>query len=73
MNNIDSPFEVLSAMDLFERLTEQEQYIVGWKTGIHGPVKTSKSLAKELGVEVNYIDDSYSKSINFIKKHLLDE
>lgn len=70
---IDSPFEVLTAMDLFERLTDQEQYIVGWRTGIHGPIKTSNALAKELNVTLETVNESYTRSINFIKKNLLDE
>jgi len=66
---LDTP----SVMDLFEQLTERQQYIVGWKTGMHGPIKTSKLLAKELAVDISEIDECYINSINFIKKNLLDE
>lgn len=66
---LDTP----SVMDLFEELTERQQYIVGWKTGMYGPVKTSKLLAKELSIDVSEIDESYINSINFLKKNLLDE
>lgn len=68
-----NPFEELTVMDLFEKLTEEEQFIVGWKTGMHGPIKTSKSLAKELDLTVEYIDTTYTRSLEFIKKHLIDE
>ena len=71
--NIDSPFAELTAMDLFEELEDQAQYIVGWKTGMHGPIKTSKSLAKELNIPEADVDAKYNKSINYIKKKLLDE
>ena len=70
---MDSPFEVFTVLDLFERLAEEDQYVVGWKTGMYGPVKTSKALAKELGVTIDSINDQYERSINFIKKNLLDE
>lgn len=70
--NIDSPFEVLTVMDYFEKLSENAQYIVGWKSGMHGPAKTSKALSKELNLSVEQIDDIYLKSINYIKTNLLE-
>jgi len=71
--SLDSPFVEPTAMDLFEELNDQAQYIVGWKTGMHGPVKTSKSLAKELSILETDVDMTYNKSINYIKRKLLDE
>lgn len=70
--NIDSPFEVLTVMDYFERLTEKEQYVVGWRTGMYGPPKTNKALAKELSLSVDEIDSLYTKSITYLKTNLIE-
>lgn len=66
----DSPFEEITAMDLYDQLSEIERNIVGWKTGMFGLVKTNKALAKEFDLSIEQVDVIYNKAINFIKHNL---
>lgn len=66
----DSPFEEITAMDLYDQLSDIERNIVGWKIGMFGLVKTNKTLAKEFNLSVEQVDTIYNKAINFIKHNL---
>lgn len=69
--NMDYSFNEPSLMDCFEQLSEKEQHIVGWITGMHGTSRSAKSLAVELKLSVEEVNQIYEKSLEKIKNNYL--
>lgn len=68
---MELPFYEPTIMDLFEELTESEQYIVGWRSGMYGPIKSPKTLALELKTTTEDIEKCYSRCLAQIKEKYL--
>ena len=60
-------FKEPTLTELWEMLPSEEKLIVGWKTGIYGTPKTSKSLAKELNMSKKAVEDCYKQALTKIK------
>lgn len=66
-------FEPVDLMVEFEKLPENIQSILAWKSGMYGMVKTNKTLAKELRLTETEIESLYKKHINELKNKILSD
>jgi DNA-directed RNA polymerase sigma subunit (sigma70/sigma32) len=65
-------FEDTDLMTEFEKLSPETQNILAWKSGMYGMVKTSKTLAKELKLTVEQVDEIYTENIQLLKNKMLE-